>query len=135
MGTTTAPRNKHPRNATIHSGEFSPQSRTESPFPMFRTSNSRATRFACAPICPYVQLCVRNPRRYRTAGSEPSAAYSETNSIRDCRLILAMDLTETRAFASPTQEGEIEIYSPFDKLQPSWGTRKKRSLSEPVSLA
>src|SRR5271169_2968106 len=127
MGTTTAPRNRHPRNATIHSGEFSPQSRTASPFPMLRASNSRATRFACSPICPYVQLCVRYPRRYLTAVSAPSAAYSETNSIRDCRLILEIVLAETRALLSSTQEGEIEISLRFDKLHPSWGTKKRPS--------
>ena len=34
MGTTTAPRSRHPQKATIHSGRFSPQNSTASPPPM-----------------------------------------------------------------------------------------------------
>ena len=52
MGTATTPRSMHPRKAATHSGEFSPQSTTRSPFLISLCSNSRAKRKANSAVSP-----------------------------------------------------------------------------------
>src|SRR6516162_9457333 len=84
MGTTITPARTQPQNAATHSGRFSDQKTTLSPFRILFSDSRAANRRAAKPTCAYVYFQLRYPLSY-WRNSVGKRENSQNKSTRFCR--------------------------------------------------